>query len=106
MAKGYSQTYDIDYDETFAPIAKMSTVRTLISLVVNKDWKLHQLDVKNAFLHEELMEEVYVAIPPVFGTIQTVGKVCRLRKSLYGLKQSPRAWFDKLRRAMVGMGYQ
>ena len=106
VAKGYSQTYGIDYDETFAPVAKMSTVRTLISLAVNKDWKLHQLDVKNAFLHGELMEEVYMDVPPGFGTIQTVGKVCKLRKSLYGLKQSPRAWFDRLRRAMVGMGYQ
>ena len=106
VAKGYSQTYDIDYDETFAHVAKMSTVRTLISLAMNKDWKLHQLDVKNAFLHGELMEEVYMDIPLGFGTIQTVGKVCRLRKSLYGLKQPPRAWFDRLRRAMVGMGYQ
>ena len=56
MAKGYSQTYGIDYDETFASVTKMSIVRTLISLVVNKDWKLHQLDVKNAFFHGELME--------------------------------------------------
>ena len=106
MAKAYSQTYGIDYDETFAPIAKMSIARMLISLAVNKDWKLHQLDVKNAFLHGELMEEVYMDVPPSFGTIQTIGKVCRLRKSLYGLKQFPRAWFDRLRRAMVGMGYQ
>ena len=106
MAKEYSHTYDIDYNKTFALVAKMSTIRTLISLVVNKDWKLHQLDVKNAFLHGELMEEVYMDVPPGFGTIQTVGKVCKLRKSLYGLKQSPRAWFDRLRRAMVGMGYQ
>jgi Reverse transcriptase (RNA-dependent DNA polymerase) len=51
VAKGYNQTYDIDYDETFAPVAKMSTVRTLISMAVNGRWKLHQLDVKNAFLH-------------------------------------------------------
>ena len=69
-------------------------------------WKLHQLDVKNAFLHGDLLEEVYMEIPPGFGTKRTVGKVCRLKKSLYGLKQSPRAWFDRFRKAMVGMGYQ
>jgi Reverse transcriptase (RNA-dependent DNA polymerase) len=81
--------YDIDYDETFAPVMKMSTMRTLISMAVNGEWKLHQLDVKNIFLHGDLMEEVYMEISPGFGTTQTVGKVCRLKKSLYGLKQSP-----------------
>nr|AAP54332.2 retrotransposon protein, putative, unclassified [Oryza sativa Japonica Group] len=89
VAKGYSQTYGIDYDETFAPVAKMST-----------------LDVKNAFLHGDLQEEVYMEIPPGFATSQTEGKVLRLKKSLYGLKQSPRAWFDRFRRAMCGMGYK
>ncbi|XP_020260687.1 uncharacterized protein LOC109837018 [Asparagus officinalis] len=105
VAKEYSQTYGIDYDKTFAPVAKMSTVRTLISLAVNGGWKLHQLDVKNAFLHVDLVEEVYIEIPPGFGTDQTVGKVCRLKKSLYELKQSPCVWFDRFRRAMIGMGY-
>jgi Reverse transcriptase (RNA-dependent DNA polymerase) len=106
VAKGYSQTYGIDYDETFAHVAKMSTVRTLVSLAANEGWKLHQLDVKNAFLHGDLLEEVYMEVPPGFGTKQTEGKVCRLVKSLYGLKQSPRAWFDRFRRGMVGMGYR
>ena len=106
VAKGYSQTYGIDYDETFAPVAKMSTVRTLISCAANFDWPLHQLDVKNAFLHGDLQEEVYMEIPPGFATSQTEGKVLRLKKSLYGLKQSPRAWFDRFRRAMCGMGYK
>nr|CAE75905.1 OSJNBa0088I22.18 [Oryza sativa Japonica Group] len=106
VAKGYSQTYGIDYDETFAPVAKISTVRTLISCAANFDWPLHQLDVKNAFLHGDLQEEVYMEIPPGFATSQTEGKVLRLKKSLYGLKQSPRAWFDRFRRAMCGMGYK
>jgi Reverse transcriptase (RNA-dependent DNA polymerase) len=106
VAKGYSQTYGIDYDEIFAPVAKMSTVRTLISLAANGGWKLHQFDVKNVFLHGDLLEEVYMEVPQGFGTKQTVGKVCRLKKSLYGLKQSPPAWFDRFRKAMVGMGYQ
>jgi Reverse transcriptase (RNA-dependent DNA polymerase) len=91
VAKRYSQTYGIDYDETFALVVKMSTVRTLVSLAVNGGWKLHQLDVKNAFLHGDLLEEVYMEIPLDFGINQTAGKVCRLRKSLYGLKKFPRA---------------
>jgi hypothetical protein len=94
VAKGYRQTYGIDYDETFALVAKMSTVRTLISCAAIFGWPLYQLDVKNAFLHGDLREEVYMEIPPGFGTSQIHGKVLRLRKSLYGLKQSPRAWFD------------
>jgi Reverse transcriptase (RNA-dependent DNA polymerase) len=106
VAKEYSQTYDINYDETFAPVVKMNTVSTLISMAVNGGWKLHQLDVKNAFLHEDLMEEVYMEIPSGFGTTQTVGKVCRLKKSLYELKQSPRAWFDRFRKVMISLGYQ
>jgi hypothetical protein len=105
VAKGYSQTYGIDYDETFAPVAKMSTVRTLISCAANLEWPLYQLDVKNAFLHGDLQEEVYIEIPPGFDTAQTKGKALRLKKALYGLKQSPRAWFDRFRRAMCNMGY-
>jgi hypothetical protein len=105
VAKGYSQTYVIDYDETFVLVAKMSIVRTLISCAVNFGWSLHQLDVKNAFLYEDLEEEVYMEIPPGFGNNQTLGKVCKLKKSLYGLKQSPRGWFDRFRRAVCDMGY-
>ena len=96
VARGYSQTYGIDYDETFAPVAKMNTVRILISCAANFGWPLHQLDVKNAFLHGDLKEEVYMDIPPLLSTAETVGKVCRLKKALYGLKQSPRAWFTSL----------
>jgi hypothetical protein len=105
VAKGYNQTYGIDYDETFAPVAKMGTVRTLISCAANFGWSLHQLDMKNAFLHGDLQEEVYMEIPPRFVNEQTVGKICKIKKSLYGLKQSPRAWFDRFRHAVCGMGY-
>jgi hypothetical protein len=95
VARGYSQTYGIEYDKKFAPVAKMNTVKMLISCATNFSWKLHQSDVKNAFLHGDLQEEVYMELPPGFDTPDTAGKVCRLiKKSLYGLKQYLRAWFD------------
>jgi hypothetical protein len=80
VAKGYSQTYGVDYDETFAPAAKMNTIRTIISIAVNRSWKLFLMDVKNAFLHRELEEEVYMEIPPGFNSRETEGKVCKLKK--------------------------
>jgi hypothetical protein len=106
VAKGYTQTYGIDYMETFSPVAKLNTVRIILSLAVNLDWPLHQFDVKNAFLHGTLQEEVYMELPPSCKQ-QTEGnkQVCRLRKSLYGLKQSPRAWFGRFTNFMKTVGY-
>jgi hypothetical protein len=104
VARGHSQTFGIDYDETFALVAKMSMVRTLVSCAANFGRPLHQLDVKNTFLHGDLQEEVYMEIPPGYSKLEMVGKVCRLNNSLYGLKKSPRAWFDRFRCALCGMG--
>ncbi|CAJ2655096.1 unnamed protein product [Trifolium pratense] len=104
VAKGFTQTYGIDYSETFAPVAKLNTVRILLSLVANLDWPLHQLDVKNAFLNGDLEEEVYMDIPPGFED-KFGSNVCKLNKSLYGLKQSPRAWFEKFTYSMKKQGY-
>ena len=86
VAKWYTQTYGVDYQETFAPVAKMNLIRILLSLAANKDWALHQFDVKNIFLHGDLEEEVYMDIPPGFDDSKSAGKVCKLKKSLYGLK--------------------
>lgn len=91
VAKGFTQTYGIDYQETFAPIAKINSIRILLSLAVNLNWPLHQLDVKNVFLNGNLEEEVFMSRPPDFEKNLGSKKVCRLKKSLYGLKRSPRA---------------
>ncbi|KAH9796154.1 retrovirus-related pol polyprotein from transposon RE1 [Citrus sinensis] len=105
VAKGFTQTYGIDYQETFAPVAKLNTIRVLLSLAANLDWPLQQLDVKNAFLNGDLAEEVYMELPPGFDK-EGRGLVCRLKKSLYGLKQSPRAWFDRFSRAIRQQEYK
>ncbi|RVX04964.1 Retrovirus-related Pol polyprotein from transposon TNT 1-94 [Vitis vinifera] len=105
VAKGFTQSYGIDYQETFAPVAKLNTVRVLLSLAANLDWSLHQLDVKNVFLNGDLEEEVYMDIPAGLETTSNFNKVCRLRKSLYGLKQSPRAWFERFTKVVKGYGF-
>ena len=105
VAKGFTQSYGIDYQETFAPVVKLNTVRVLLSLAANLDWPLHQLDVKNAFLNGNLEEEVYMDIPTGLKMTWNSNQVCRLRKSLYGLKQSPRAWFDRFTKAVKGYGF-
>ncbi|GMI70512.1 hypothetical protein HRI_000720500 [Hibiscus trionum] len=103
VARGFTQTYGLDYEETFAPVAKLNTIRVLLSIAVNLEWPLIQLDVKNAFLNGELNEEVYMDFPPGFEGSK--GQVCKLKKSLYGLKQSPRAWFNRFAKAMTSRLY-
>ena len=106
VARGYTQTYGIDYQETFAPVAKLNTIRILISLAINFDWPLQQYDIKNAFLNGDLKEDIYMTIPPGYGDSTTKGKVCKLQEALYGLKQSPRAWFGRFTQTMKTLGYK
>ncbi|KAI5313515.1 hypothetical protein L3X38_042691 [Prunus dulcis] len=96
VAKGYSQKPGIDYNETFAPVARLDTIRTLIALAVQKEWNLYQLDVKSAFLNGVLKEEVYVEQPQGFVKDNEEIRVYKLNKALYGLKQAPRAWYDEI----------
>ncbi|PNX72348.1 pentatricopeptide repeat-containing protein mitochondrial-like, partial [Trifolium pratense] len=107
VAKGYTQKYGVDYQETFAPVAKINTIRILISIAANRDWPLQQFDVKNVFLNGDLEEEVYMDLPPGVKRGNSCKKeVCKLKKSLYGLKQSPRAWFGRFSSAMKVFGYK
>uniref|UniRef100_A0A2N9HCN5 Integrase catalytic domain-containing protein n=1 Tax=Fagus sylvatica TaxID=28930 RepID=A0A2N9HCN5_FAGSY len=107
VAKGFTQEYGIDYEETFAPVARLSSVRTLITVSASRHWPLFQMDVKNTFLNGELTEEVYMQLPPGFS--QPPGfspKVCRLRRALYGLKQAPRAWASRILSAFLGQHFE
>jgi Reverse transcriptase (RNA-dependent DNA polymerase) len=106
VAKGYTQTYGIDYKETFALVAKMNTIRVLLSVVVNLDWKLYQMDVKNIFLQGTLEDEVYMNLPPGHPKENDKNLACKLNKSIYGLKQSLREWYAKLRSALVSFKFK
>ncbi|GKG17466.1 ribonuclease H-like domain-containing protein [Tanacetum coccineum] len=91
VANGSSQQLGIDFDETFSPVVKPTTIRTVLSLVVSRQWPIHQLDAKNAFLNGDLSETVYMHQPPGFVDSQYPHHVCLFQRSLYGLKQAPRA---------------
>ena len=106
VAQGFTQTQGLDYEETFAPVAKLNSIRILLSLAVNLDRKLHQLDIKNAFLNGDLEEEIYMRIPLGFEKDHLKDKVCKLHKSLYGLKQLPRAWFKRFSDTLYKLGYK
>ncbi|GKA37542.1 ribonuclease H-like domain-containing protein [Tanacetum coccineum] len=95
VANGSTQLAGIDVDETFSPVVKPATIRTVLSLAISRHWPVHQLDVKNAFLHGNLSETVYMHQPPGFRDAHHPDHVCLLQRSLYGLKQAPRAWFQR-----------
>ena len=106
VCKGYAQIEGIDFDETFAPVARLESIRMFLALAVFKDFKIYQMDVKSAFLNGYLEEEVYIEQPDGFVLGDDPNLVCKLKKALYGLKQAPRAWYSRLDTYLHHIGFR
>jgi hypothetical protein len=104
-ACGFSQKEGIDYEDSFAPVARYSSIRTIIALATKMKWKLHQLDVKTTFLNGIIEEEVYIEQPQGFEVEDRKSNVCKLKKSMYGLKQAPRAWYGRIDNFLTILGF-
>jgi hypothetical protein len=106
VGDGRSQVAGVDCDETFSPVVKPATIRTVLTIALSKSWPIHQLDVQNAFLRGDLNETVYMHQPLGFRDFHLPDYVCRLKKSLYGLKQAPRAWYQRFADYVSTIGFQ
>ncbi|XP_031377996.1 uncharacterized protein LOC116193313 [Punica granatum] len=106
VVKGYAQIWGVDYSETFAPVERLDTIRLLLAVAGQKNWKVYQLDVKSAFLNGVLEEEIYVEQPEGFIAKGEESKVYKLKKALYGLKQAPRAWYGKIDQYLQNLGFE
>lgn len=105
VAKGYVQKKGVDFDEVFAPVTRIETIRLLLALAAKENWEVHHLDVKTAFLNGEINEEVFVKQPEGYVKRGREHLVYKLLKALYGLRQAPRAWYSKLNKCLEGLGF-
>jgi hypothetical protein len=105
VLRGFTQRHRVDYDETFSPVVKSTTVRTVVALAVSHAWPIQQLDVKNAFLHGTLSETVFCSQPTGFANPAKPDLVCRLNKSLYRPKQASRAWYSRFATYLTSLGF-
>ena len=106
VAKGYTQKEGIDYKETFSPVSSKDSFRTIMALVAHFDLELHQMDVKTAFLNGDIEETIYMVQPENFVSDESEKKVCKLKKSIYGLKQASRQWYYKFHAVITSFGFE
>ena len=106
VAQGYTQIEGLDFGETYAPIARLESIRILLSYATHHDFKLYQMDVKSAFLNVQITELVYVEQPPGFEDPKLSNHVYKLHKTLYGLKQAPRAWYECPKEFLLRKGFE
>jgi hypothetical protein len=106
VAKGYAQVAGLDFEETFAPVARLESICILLAYAAHHSFRLYQMDVKSAFLNGPIKEEVYVEQPPGFEDERHPDHVCKLSKALYGLKQAPRAWYECLRDFLISNAFK
>jgi hypothetical protein len=105
VARGFSQVEGINYEEAFALVAQYTSIYTIISFVASMGWGIHQMDGKTTFLNGDIEEEVCIEQPDGFMIHEKESRVCRLKKSLSGLKQAPRAWYDKIDGYLMSLGF-
>jgi hypothetical protein len=105
VARGFSEKEEIDYEETFTPVARYTSIRTIIALAAKMKWKFHQMDVKIAFLNGVIEEEVYIEKPQGFEVEDKKSHVCRLKKALYRLKQAPKSWYGCIDSFLTSLGF-
>jgi len=105
VTRGFSQKEGVHYDETFAHVARYTSIRTIIAIASVMGWKLHQMDVKNAFLNGVVDQEMYIEQPKGFTFHESESHVCKLKKALYGLKQAPRAWYARIDGFLKSLGF-